>query len=141
MAFPDSRSGFFRHLLLGRFPSFSQPVVRPLYQHLPLAFLSATCSAVLARIQVLMLQRDIGRLFRIRISSPTVQTRFTSLSSLSASSGISPYRACIKLDGGGRRRRRQSPKECKPKASQAGSLVAGNGRAVGISLIVGRLIK
>lgn len=82
---------FLCHLLLGRFPGFSQPVVRRLHQYLPVASVSDLFSSVAARIQILMLQRDIEQLSD-RISSPTAQTGFTSLSSLSASSGISPSR-------------------------------------------------
>jgi len=57
-----TRAYFLRHLLLGRFPGFSQPVVRPLHQHLPVASVSDLFSSVLARIQVLILQQDIERL-------------------------------------------------------------------------------
>ncbi len=115
--------------------SLSQWFVRyiSIYLWLPVSDLF---SSVLARIQVLMLQRTSSG-FPIRISSPTVQTRFTSRSLLSESSGISPSRP---YQTGLCRPEAVQLKNVNQRASQAGSLVAGTaGAAVGN--IAGRLIK
>lgn len=117
--------------------SLSQWFVRyiSIYLWLPVSDLF---SSVLARIQILMLQRDIEQL-PTRISSPTAQTGFTSLSSLSASSGISPsrpYRTGLQAGGGAG----NYGKNVNQAASKTGSVVAGTaGAAVGN--IAGRLIK
>ena len=82
----------FAHLLLGRFPSFSQPVVRPLYQHLPLASCQRPVQQCAGENPGADATEGYRAAFRSGFHPRQFKRGFTSLSSLSASSGISPYR-------------------------------------------------
>ena len=109
-----TRSGFFRHLLLGRFPSFSQPVVRPLYQHLPLA----SCQRPVQQCAGENPGADATEGYRAAFRSGFHPRQFKR--GLHHFPHYRHHRVFhhtdrIKLDCAGRRRCRQLPQECEPK--------------------------